>query len=415
MNTQATSLNSLPLAQSANLALAQFMQATAFTHLPFTGASLLYERAFMQGLTPQGAVSPNGSCQLLLCRDAMLAVNLPRQSDWELLPAWLGPSQNIHTIAPGDWAPLKQGCLGFDARDLLPRAQLLGLAVTTADELPEPPFSPAHIRSFHHPPSLTLPPGRKKKPLVVDLSSLWAGPLCSHLLQQAGCRVIKVEGLNRLDGARTGSPAFYRLLNQGKDSVVLDFKREIDVDRLKQLIAHADIVIEASRPRALQNLGITAEEWVQTRPGLVWLSITGYGRYGEQGNRIGFGDDTAAASGLCKLMHEATGQYQFIGDAIADPLTGIHAALFAWQSYQAGGNDLISISLRDTVAHCIHQELNLDREIVLNSLRQWPQRGHQLNQIFPAGARVPIEDCADAGRDNDAVFEALDLAAGLFH
>ena len=300
MNTPVTSLNSFPLAYSADLALAQLMQAMDIMHPPFTGASLLYERAFMLGLSPRCAVSANGSCHLLPCRDAMLAVNLPRHSDWELIPAWLGPCQSSQAIAPGDWASLKRSCQELDACDLLPQAHLLGLAVATADELPVPPPGPAHSLSFRHHRSATLP-RRRKNPLVIDLSSLWAGPLCSHLLQQAGCRVIKVEGLNRLDGARTGSPAFYRLLNQGKESVLLNFQCERDIGKLKQLIAHADIVIEASRPRALQNLGIVAEQCVETRPGLVWLSITAYGRYDTQGNRIGFGDDTAAAAGLSQL------------------------------------------------------------------------------------------------------------------
>ena len=94
--------------------------------------------------------------------------------------------------------------------------------------------------------------------LVVDLSSLWAGPLCAQLLTAAGARTVKVESTSRPDGARRGPAPFYDLLHAGQDSVALDFRDHRDVDRLRTLLAAADIVIEASRPRALAQLGIDA-------------------------------------------------------------------------------------------------------------------------------------------------------------
>lgn len=414
MKTPPHSIDTLPLALSANLALARFKQLPSVKVDSLTGASLLYERAAMLRLTPSPPSSPNGSCHLLACRDALLAVNLPRSSDWELVPAWLGPWRDTPNIAPGDWAALEHPCRELVASDLLQQAHNLGLAVAVADELPPPPSQPVHIQRF---PSgnAAAPRQLNSAPLVVDLSSLWAGPLCGYLLQQAGCRVIKIEGLNRLDGARTGSPDFYRLLNQGKESVVLDFQSAIGIERLKQLIAHADIVIEASRPRALHNLGIHAEQWLQSRSGRVWLSITGYGRQGVDGARIGFGDDTAAAAGLSQIMFEATGHHQIVGDAIADPLTGIHAALSAWQRYLAGGNALVSLSLRDTVSACLHSELNLARENVLESCRQWHRLGNQLHLFFPGGHRIPTAACAEPGQHNTPVLEELDLFAGTLH
>ena len=65
--------------------------------------------------------------------------------------------------------------------------------------------------------------GASQLPLVVDLSALWGGPLCTHLLQLAGARVVKVESTRRPDGARFGPAAFLDLLNAGKQSVALDF------------------------------------------------------------------------------------------------------------------------------------------------------------------------------------------------
>src|SRR5207249_665918 len=98
------------------------------------------------------------------------------------------------------------------------------------------------------------------RPLVVDLSSLWAGPLCGHLLQALGARVIKVESSQRPDGARFGPKNFFDLLNANKDCVALNLSIAEGREQLRQLLLRADIVIEASRPRALRQMNIVAED-----------------------------------------------------------------------------------------------------------------------------------------------------------
>jgi crotonobetainyl-CoA:carnitine CoA-transferase CaiB-like acyl-CoA transferase len=196
------------------------------------------------------------------------------------------------------------------------------------------------------------------KPLVIDLSALWAGPLCSHLLHLCGADVIKVESESRPDGARFGNTAFYDLLNQGKRSVSLDLTRPEGHNTLGQLIHKADIVIESSRPRALLQMGIDATEVLASTPGLTWISITGYGRREPQANWIAFGDDAGVAAGLSDVMKAATGRYEFAGDAIADPLTGIHAALAAWESWRRGGSRLLSLAMADVTAWCLNETLS---------------------------------------------------------
>ncbi|MCG8315777.1 MAG: CoA transferase, partial [Pseudomonadales bacterium] len=410
--TPTVSLDSLPLARSANQALNKFKDLAGETEelANLSGATLLYERALMLGLAPQPRFSPNGSCRLMHCKNAVIAMNLPRPSDWELLPALLCPflADDIAPIeiAEGDWDTLDTYCQPLVACDLLEQAHCLGIAASMASELPPAPAQKVQRQCFRQQPAEKPPvPPTQQQPLVIDLSSLWAGPLCSYLLQQAGCRVIKVESKQRLDGARLGSPAFYQLLNQGKESVALDFDSSDDIAQLKQLIAQADIVIEASRPRALRQLGIEAEQLVKTTPGLVWLSITGHGRSGADGERIGFGDDAAAAAGLSQIAFEASGEYHLIGDAIADPLTGIHAALAGLKSYRTGGNELISLSLRDTVAACLHWELAHSRDAVLAACRNWMNKFPLLAQQKSKAIRTPTHACAAPGEHNAIVLK----------
>jgi crotonobetainyl-CoA:carnitine CoA-transferase CaiB-like acyl-CoA transferase len=185
--------------------------------------------------------------------------------------------------------------------------------------------------------------------LVVDLSSLWAGPLCAHLLTLLGARVVKVESARRPDGARSGSPEFYRALHAGQREVTLDFSTAEGGAALAELIDAADVVIEASRPRALRQLGIDAEEILSRATNKVWVSITAYGRTGPWSNAIGFGDDTAMAAGLL-AFDPATGTPAPCGDAIADPVTGVNAALVAVACLLAGGRWLADLALREQVA-----------------------------------------------------------------
>jgi hypothetical protein len=141
-----------------------------------------------------------------------LALTLARDDDLALLPALLGEA--LH----GDpWEFVAHRVTRRSARRLVARARLLGLAA--AEAVSPPRDIPRWCRIAR----LGAPLKRRLRvaPLVVDLSALWAGPLCTHLLELAGAYVVKVESVQRPDGARRGAPAFYDLLNADKLSVAL--------------------------------------------------------------------------------------------------------------------------------------------------------------------------------------------------
>ncbi|MFF5263739.1 CoA transferase [Actinomadura viridis] len=219
----------------------------------------------------------------------------------------------IGAAVPDDpWRPVAAWLAEHTGAELAERARLLGIAA-----------GPVAGRVGHLPwPIEETPAARPVRDLlVVDFSALWAGPLCAHLLGLAGARVVKVETPGRPDGARRGHPGFFDLLHSGHRSVVLDPGTRDGRAALRALIDAADIVIEASRPRALARWGLDAQAAVQS--GTVWISITAFGRESE---RIGFGDDVAS-SGL--VARDDDGSPMFVGDAIADPLTGLAAAVRA--------------------------------------------------------------------------------------
>lgn len=333
----------VPIAEYADGALQALI---ALSGSPMTtqyhGADLLTLRATMTGDLRKGDVSVGGSCRFVVCADGVIALNMARDCDWELLNAWL-----LSDVQP-DWTALAHAVRKKTKLGLIERGRLLGLAV--ADAQPDWPAK----RSWYELTRLGQSVhARNTKPRVIDLSSLWAGPLCSRLLQWMGAEVIKVESSQRPDGARFGNAKFFQFLNNDKTEVQLDLHKQRGVAELLDLIASADIVIEGSRPRALRQMGVIAEDLVRDNPGLSWISISGYGRDEPMANWVAFGDDAAVAGGLSARIYESTGQWLFCGDAIADPLTGLHAALAAYASWTAGGGHLISLSLVNTIHHCV--------------------------------------------------------------
>lgn len=409
--------HNLPLVSCAQEALTEFRSLAPRQVAELSAAELMYERMRIHQFTTRGAVSPGGSCYLLPCLDAMLAINLPRSVDWEQIPAWLYLAGHTDTTAPQviaqeDWQQLAGALVTLPAQALLQHASTLGLAISRADQLSAPPQDYARIIPYHH---TTTRNQTHPTPLVLDLSSLWAGPLCSHLLGMAGFRVIKVESSKRPDGARAGNRFFYDLINQNKESIALDLSSPGGIQELKQLIGFADIVIEASRPAALKNMGIDAELRAASRTGLTWISITGHGRFGESAHRTGFGDDAAAAAGLSELMRQACGKYNFVGDAIADPLTGIFAALAGLKSYLRGGNELVALSLAETTAYAIHQCLQTDADAFFDSLRNWQHIGAHLTDAIPTATRRITSPGAELGEHSENIRNEFRLNGSAPH
>jgi len=316
----------------------------------FLGAELLVERAACTGYTRRGRTAPGGRCRLLEGHGGWLAVNLPRDDDARSLAAWLEDDALARISAPlGEdaWREIAQRVAARERDVCVARARLLGLAVAPADPPRAPPES--WLRVATRGPS--APPRERTAPLVLELASLWAGPLAGRLLRLAGARVVRVESTRRPDGARAGNAQFFDRLNEGKRSVALDFASEGDHRRLRGLVERADIVIEGSRPRALAQVGLDAERWVRAQPGRVWLSLTGYGREAPCAEWIAFGDDAAAAAGLCWCVPH--GAPLFVGDAIADPLAGLHGALAALGAWRRGEGALLDVALSRVCAFAI--------------------------------------------------------------
>jgi hypothetical protein len=296
--------------------------------------AVLTERAAILGLRRRGSTSCGGACRLVQAADGWVAVSLPRRDDLELLPAWLGVPEPAGIDAGLDAAA---GAIASRPRDVVVSSAVeLGLAVAGVDSARDT-RAPVITRGV-----ADAPPVRSLEGIVVvDLTSLWAGPLCTRVLADAGATVLKVESTTRPDGARFGPRAFFDLMNAGKRSVSLDLGTADGQRTLRDLVAAADVVVEASRPRALAAMGLTPAGVLAGRTRL-WVSLTGYGRTPPDDRRIAFGDDAAAAGGA--VLVDADGPV-FCGDALADPASGLFAAAAALTALADGGRSVVDVAM----------------------------------------------------------------------
>ena len=284
-----------------------------------------------RGLKPQGTVSANGSCRLLPTQDGWVALSLNRPDDWDLLPALFRTA-----VAEGDWEAVARAAARMFGAELEDGAAELGLALAVLPAEPPTVDAPARI-TLTEPHDTELHDTERQLARVVDLSALWAGPLCSSLLHRAGAKVLAVESTTRPQGAREYS---------ADELVSLDFADVEGRAELHRLVQDADVVITAARPRALHGLGLDPIAMTQSTPGLTWVAISAYGMTGAWSNRIGYGDDTAVAGGLVDRDPAPA----FVGDAVADPITGLYAAIAALEVFASGGG-VVDIALRDAAAY----------------------------------------------------------------
>jgi hypothetical protein len=302
---------------------------------------LLAERAAIAGLHRRGAVSVGGATRLVPAADgAWVAVSLARPDDVALVPAWL----ELETV--GDpWAAVEAAVRARPADEVVDRARLLGLPASVLGE----------AATRRRPPVLTTVLGDadriggRSDLVAVELASLWAGPLCGSLLQGAGLSVTKVESTARPDGARRGPLAFFELLNAGKRFESVDLGQSAGIERLRALVRSADVVIEGSRPRALEQLGLDAEALVADGGPRVWISLTGHGRTGPERDWVAFGDDAAVAGGL--VVRDDSGPL-FCADAVADPISGVVAAGAALEALASGQRVVLDVALSAVAAAC---------------------------------------------------------------
>jgi crotonobetainyl-CoA:carnitine CoA-transferase CaiB-like acyl-CoA transferase len=174
--------------------------------------------------------------------------------------------------------------------------------------------------------------------LVVDLSRALAGPHATMMFGDLGARIIKVEAPGTGDDTRGWGPPFvqpddsrpestyFLSANRNKESIALNLKAADDRQVLLDLVRRADVLVENFRTGVLDRLGLGFDTLHEANPGLVILSITGFGHDGPDGGRAGYDQIAQGEAGLMSLTGSGPDDPQKVGTPIADLLAGMYGA-----------------------------------------------------------------------------------------
>jgi len=176
---------------------------------------------------------------------------------------------------------------------------------------------------------------------VVELCHHMAGPTCGLMLADMGADVIKVEKLAGGDDTRrnvppavNGESAAFLMMNRNKRGVVIDLKTDKGNAALRRLIERADVITENFRPGVMERLGLGYEDLKAVNPGLIYASISGFGRTGPYASRGGFDLVAQGMSGLMSITGERPdGPPVKVGAPVCDITAGLLLALGICAAY----------------------------------------------------------------------------------
>lgn len=177
---------------------------------------------------------------------------------------------------------------------------------------------------------------------VVELARILAGPWIGQTLADLGAEVIKVEAPEGDDTRRWGPPfvtrpdgkggqevtaAYFHAANRGKTSVTCDFSDPEDLERLKALIADADVVVENFKVGGLRKFGLDYDSLSALNPRLVYASVTGFGQDGPRASQPGYDFLIQGMCGIMDLTGDPAGEPQKVGVAWIDIFTGLYGVI----------------------------------------------------------------------------------------
>ncbi|MCW5745865.1 MAG: CoA transferase [Alphaproteobacteria bacterium] len=162
---------------------------------------------------------------------------------------------------------------------------------------------------------------------VLDLTQVIAGPVAGQILGDMGADVIKVEPLVGDHFRPQMGGAWVPAMNRNKRGIAIDLKSEGGKQVMWRLVQKADVFMEAFVPGVMTKLGFGYEAVSAVNPGMVYLSISGYGQTGPYRNRAGYDPCIQAETGIMEATGDADGPPARVGAAPIDQGTGAYGAL----------------------------------------------------------------------------------------
>lgn len=254
---------------------------------------------------------------------------------------------------------------------------------------------------------------------VLDLSRVLAGPLCTLILADLGAEVIKVEPPWGDETRGWGPPfvqgesAYFLSVNRGKKSLALDLKTLEGQEVVRRLAQRADILVENFKTGDLKRYGLDYESLEALNPGLIYLSITGFGHTGPRAQEPGYDAALQGYSGIMSVTGEPDGPPMKVGVAWIDVMTGMMGAVAVlsalFERERSGLGQHIDLSLFDVGLFAL---ANLGESYLLTG--KPPKRlGNAHAQIVPYGAFEAADGWLVLAVGNDEQFAKLCQVLGL--
>ncbi|WHM33471.1 CoA transferase [Streptomyces sp. BPPL-273] len=167
---------------------------------------------------------------------------------------------------------------------------------------------------------------------VLDLATLFAGPLAATMLGDFGAEVVKVEHPTRPDPSRGHGPSkdgiglWWKILGRNKRTITLDLSKPAGRTTLLRLASTADVVVENFRPGTLEKWDLGWDELSAVNPRLVLTRVTGFGQFGPYARRPGFGTLAEAMSGFAAMTGEPDAPPTLPPFGLADSIAALATA-----------------------------------------------------------------------------------------
>ena len=255
--------------------------------------------------------------------------------------------------------------------------------------------------------------------LVADFSRVLAGPLCTMTLADLGARVIKVERPDTGDDTRAWGPpysetgaTYFESVNRNKESVCLDLRDGDGRELARELALRADVVVENFKPGGMAKLGLGYEEISRENPGVVYVSVSGFGT--AQGAHLaGYDFLVQAVGGLMSITGAADGEPTKVGVALVDVLTAKDATIGALAALEArrrtGRGAHIDVSLLSSLQGAL-----VNQGQAYLGAGKVPER---MGNAHPSIVPYQLLRCADAPLavtvGNDAQFRRFTAVLGI--
>jgi crotonobetainyl-CoA:carnitine CoA-transferase CaiB-like acyl-CoA transferase len=253
------------------------------------------------------------------------------------------------------------------------------------------------------------------------MSVMISGPLAAMMLADQGAEVIKVESpglgdmMRYLGTSKGGMTGIFANNNRGKRSLVVDVKQPEGLDIVRRLIADADVLIQNFRPGAMDRLGLGYDDVAAINPGLIYVSISGFGPDGPKSNQRVYDNVIQASSGLASVQTDpATGIPALFRTLVCDKVTSLNAAqaisaaLFARERGTASGQHIV-LAMLDAAISFVWPDSAMDAVLLDDDATRTPT----------IGANYAVAEFADGyaaiSAITDSEFHGYFRAVGLAH